>query len=91
MKTKIQTSPPAEERLVQFPGTKTDAAVDKVVLAEFALGTLAGVISFTAAVLTTVVEVPGLWRYFWLTVCIAAFACAFCLIVQGSRNFGRRS
>jgi hypothetical protein len=71
--------------------TKRETTVDKLVLAEFAFGTLAGVISFVAAVFTTVVEVPGPWRSFWLLICIASFACALGLIVAGARNFGKRS
>ena len=67
--------------------TKTDAAVDNLVLLEYAFGTLAGVIASTSAVLTTVVESLGFWRYFWLTVCIVSFVCATCLIIQGTRNF----
>jgi hypothetical protein len=77
--------------LFQFPETKDETVIDKVVLTEFALGTLAGIISYTAAILTTFVETAGFWRYFWLTVCIAAFACACCLIVLGCQNFGKRS
>ena len=69
--------------------TKTVTSVDKLVLAEFALGTLAGVIAYMAAVLTTIVESPGFWRYFWLTVCVTTFVCATCLIIEGTRNFYR--
>jgi hypothetical protein len=71
--------------------TKRETAADKLVLAEFAFGTLAGVISFVAAIFTTVVEVPGPWRSFWLLICIATFACAAGLIVAGTRNFGKRA
>jgi hypothetical protein len=71
--------------------TKRETAADKLVLAEFAFGTLAGVISFVAAVLTTVVEVPGPWRSFWLLICIATFACSVGLIVAGTRNFAKRA
>jgi hypothetical protein len=71
--------------------TKRETATDKLVLAEFAFGTLAGVISFVAAVVTTVVEVPGPWRSFWLLICIATFACAVGLIVAGTSNFGKRA
>src|SRR5580692_4405654 len=70
---------------------KHETAADTLVLAEFAFGTLAGVISFVAAVFTTVVEVPGPWRSFWLLICIASFACAIGLIVAGARNFGKRA
>ena len=47
----------------QLPGqlhlTKSQASGDKLVLAEFCFGSLAGVIAFLGSVLTTVVEVPG--------------------------------
>jgi hypothetical protein len=79
---------------LQDPGqlylTKRDTAVDKLVLAEFAFGTLAGVISYVAAVITTVVTVPGLWRSLSLLLCLASFGCAVVLIAQGARNFGKR-
>ena len=71
--------------------TKGETSVDKLVLAEFAFGTLAGVISFVAAVITTVVAVPGPWRSFWLAICIASFVCAVGLIAEGARNFGKRA
>ena len=74
----------------QYHATKGETIADRLVLAEFAFGTLAGVISFVAAVLTTVVEVPGLWRSFWLIVCIVTFLCALGLIVEGARNFAQR-
>jgi hypothetical protein len=87
MKRNLQMLAPVKKHLIQCSGTKTDAAVDNLVLVEFALGTLAGVISYTSAVLTTFVESPGFWRYFWLMVCIATFVCATCLIIEGTRNF----
>jgi hypothetical protein len=71
--------------------TKRETTADKLVLADFAFGTLAGVISFVAAVLTTVVEVPGPWRSFWLLICIASFACALGLIIAGTTYFGKRA
>ena len=70
---------------------KSETAVDRLVLAEFAFGTLAGVISYVAAILTTFVEVHGFWRAFWLAICIASFLCAFGLIAGGARNFGKRA
>ena len=89
MKIEIRPFPshnPSELHLI-----KRETAADKLVLAEFAFGTLAGVISFVAAVITTVVEVPGPWRSFWLLICIASFACAVGLIAAGARNFGKRA
>ena len=85
MKTEIQ--PFSSQNANQFQLTKREAVADKRVLAEFAFGTLAGVISFVTAVLTTVVEVSGLWRSFWLTICIASFACAVALVTEGTRHF----
>lgn len=70
--------------------TKGETSADKLVLAEFAFGTLAGVISFVAAIFTTVVAVPGPWRSFWLTICLASFVCAAGLVADGARNFGGR-
>ena len=71
--------------------TKTDLVADKRVLAEFGFGTLAGVISFVAAVFTTVVEIPGFWRSFWLMICITSFVCAVALVTEGTRHFEGRS
>jgi hypothetical protein len=88
MKIEIRPFPshnPSELHLI-----KRETAADNLVLAEFAFGTLAGVISFVAAVITTVVEVPGPWRSFWLLICIVTFACAVGFIVEGTRNFGKR-
>jgi hypothetical protein len=70
---------------------KSETATDRLVLAQFAFGTLAGVISYVSAILTTFVEVHGFWRPLWLAVCIASFLCAFGLIAEGARNFGKRA
>jgi hypothetical protein len=59
--------------------------------ADFAFGTLAGVISYVAAILTNFVEVHGFWRPLWLAICIASFICAAGLIAEGARNFGKRA
>jgi len=88
MKTEIQRF--TNKNAGRLPLTKRETAADKLVLAQFAFGTLAGVISFIAAIFTTVVAVAGSWRSFWLTVCLASFACAIGLIVEGARNFGKR-
>ena len=89
MKTEIQ------HIRLQDPGvlhpTNRETAVDRLVLTEFAFGTLAGVISYVAAILTTFVEIHDFWRPFWLVICIASFACAAGLITQGARNFGKRA
>ena len=70
---------------------KSETAIDRLVLAEFAFGTLAGVISYVAAILTTFVEVHGFWRPLWLAICIASFICATGLISEGARNFETRA
>src|SRR5260370_18846775 len=88
---KIEIRPFPNHDASELHLTKRVTATDKLVLAEFAFGTLAGVISFVAAVFTTVVEVPGPWRSFWLLICIASFACAVGLIAAGARNFGKRA
>jgi hypothetical protein len=45
-----------------------------------------GVVSFVAAVLTTVVESGGFWQYFWLGACILFFVCAMSLVILASRD-----
>ena len=89
MKTEIQ--PFSNENASQFYLTKTDLVADRRVLAEFGFGTLAGVISFVAAVFITVVEIPGFWRSFWLMICISSFVCAVALVTEGTRHFEGRS
>ena|ERR1700736_2640349 len=88
---KLQIRPFPNHNPSELQLTKQETVADNLVLAEFAFGTLAGVISFVAAVITTVVELPGPWRSFWLLICIATFACAVGLIVAGTRNFGKRA
>ena len=75
----------------QLHPTKRETARDRRVLADFAFGTLAGVISYVAAMLTTFVEVHGFWRPFWLVICVASFICATGLIAEGAINFGKRA
>jgi hypothetical protein len=89
MKTEIK-----EIRLhdpAQLHPAKSETAVDRLVLTEFAFGTLSGVISYVAAILTNFVEVHGFWRPLWLAICIASFICAAGLIAEGARNFGKRA
>ena len=69
--------------LAQSPETARDSRV----LIEIFLGTLAGILSYFAAVVTTVVEPAGLWRYVWFAICIATFGVACSVIVTGCRNF----
>jgi hypothetical protein len=78
---------PGKKHSIERFDSKTDVTVDNLVLLEFALGALAGVIAYTCAVLTTVIVSVGFWRYVWLTVCIATFVCATCLIIEGTRTF----
>ena len=88
---KNEIQPVKDEHSTHIHLTKGETGVDKLVLAEFAFGTLAGVIAYVAATLTTFVEVHGFWRPFWLVICIASFACATGLIVEGARNFSKRA
>jgi hypothetical protein len=75
----------------QLQPKKRETATDRRVLVEIGFGTLAGVISYIAAMLTTFVEVHGFWRPFWLAVCIGSFICAVALISEGVRKFGKRA
>ena len=88
---KNEIQPVNDEYSTHIHPTKGETSADKLVLAEFAFGTLAGVIAYVAATLTTFVEVHGIWRPFWLVICIGSFACATGLIVEGTRNFGKRA
>jgi hypothetical protein len=83
MKTNLETDGRALKHLAQSPET----ALDSRVLIEIFLGTLAGILSYVAAVVTTVVEPAGFWQYVWLGICIATFAVAVSLIVLACRNF----
>jgi hypothetical protein len=86
MKTNTMTLPPAQERNFRCSET-TDTAI----LVKLSWATLAGVLSYVAAVFTTVLELGGFWRYFWLGICLATFACACFLIVRACRDFGNRT
>jgi len=87
MKTNTLTFPPAQERIFRFPETTTDTAI----LVKLSWATLAGMLSYVAAVFTTVLELGGFWQYFWLGICIVTFAGAGLLIVLACRDFGNRT
>jgi hypothetical protein len=91
MRTNILTLPSAEERSSRLPETRTETAVDTEMLVKFAWAALAGVLSYIAAVFTTVLELGGFWQYSWLGICLATFGCACFLIVQACRRFGDHS
>jgi hypothetical protein len=91
MKTTVTTLLPAQERILRFPETTTETAVDTAILVKLFWAALAGVLSYIAAVFTTVLELGGFWQYFWLGICLATFACACFLIVLACRDFGNRS
>ena len=83
MKTNLGTDGPALKHPVQSPETALDARI----LIEIFLATLAGVLSYVAAVLTTVVEPAGLWQYVCLGICIVNFIAACFFVVLACRNF----
>lgn len=83
MKTNLVANGREHTHLAQSPETARDSRI----LIEIFLGTLAGVLSYFAAVMTTVVEPAGLWQYVWLGICIASFGVACLLIVTACRNF----
>lgn len=83
MKTNLVADGRERTPLAQSPETARDSRI----LIEIFLGTLAGILSYFAAVITTVVEPVGHWQYVWLGICIATFAVAVFLIVTACRNF----
>ncbi len=86
MKRNTLTLFPAQKRIFRCSET-TDTAI----LVKLFWATLAGVLSYVAAVFTTVLELGGFWQYFWLGICLVTFACAGLLIVLACREFGNRS
>jgi hypothetical protein len=83
MKTDLVANGREHRHLAQSLETASDSRV----LIEIFLGTLAGILSYVAAVMTTVVEPAGICRYVWLGICIATFGVACLLIVTACRNF----
>jgi hypothetical protein len=88
MRAPILIIPPAAEHSSRFPKTTAETGVDTTILIKFAWATLAGVLSYVAAVFTTVLELGGFWQYFWLGICLTAFACACLLVVLAGQDFG---
>jgi hypothetical protein len=58
---------------------------------EIVMGDSTGVLSYVAAVFTTVLELGGFWQYLWLGICLVTFACSGLLIVLACWDFGNRS
>jgi hypothetical protein len=83
MKTDVVANGREHRHLAQSPETARDSRI----LIEIFLGTLAGILSYFAAVMTTVVEPAGLWQDVWLGICIATFGVAVFLIVTACRIF----
>jgi hypothetical protein len=83
MKKNLAANGPVLKHPVQSPETVLDTRV----LIEIFLAALAGVLSYVAAVLTTVVEPAGLWQYVCLGICIATFIAACFLVILACRNF----
>jgi hypothetical protein len=82
----MKPNPAPISKANQNPTPSPDVALDGRILVELFLGTLAGILAYVSAVITTVVESGGLWQSFWLWVCIATFASAcFFIIRAGSR------
>jgi|GEM_PF-6699349 hypothetical protein len=62
------------------PGSPEATTIAKIVGAG-----VTGVLSYVAAILTTVVE-AGFWQYVWLGICVALFVCAMSLVILASRD-----
>jgi hypothetical protein len=80
------TLPPTQQRIFRC-SEKTNTAI----LVKLSWATLAGVLSYIAAVFTTVLELGGFWQYVWSGICLVTFVCAGLLIVLACRDFGNRS
>jgi hypothetical protein len=83
MKTNLSTNGPVLKHLAQ----SSETVLETRVLIGISLATLAGVLSYVAAVLTTVVEPAGPWQYICLGICIANFIAACFFVVLACRNF----
>jgi hypothetical protein len=80
------TLTPTQQRIFRC-SEKTDTNI----LVKLSWATLAGVLSYIAAVFTTVLELGGFWQYFWLGICLVTFACSCFLIVRACRDFDNRT
>ena len=78
MKINLSRSPATGKSVPRSPEGTT--------LAKIVAASLTGIISFVAAVLTTVVESGGFWQYFWLGSCILSFICAATLVILASKE-----
>ena len=83
----MKTNLGANGRVLKHPVQSPETALDRRVLIEIFLATLSGVLSYVAAVFTTVVEPAGRWQYVCLAVCIATFSAACFFVVLACRNF----
>jgi hypothetical protein len=73
MKLNLSDLPSTDQRL---PKSTEGTTTAKIVGAG-----VTGMLSFVAAMFTTIVETGGFWQYFCLGVCILFFVCAFSLVI----------
>jgi hypothetical protein len=73
MKLNLSDLPSTDQRL---PKSTEGTTTAKIVGAG-----VTGMLSFVAAMFTTIVETGGFWQYFCLSVCILFFVCAFSLVI----------
>jgi hypothetical protein len=78
MKIQLSHVPTTDQRPSRFPEATTIAKLIGFVVA--------GMLCIFAAILTTVVESGGFWQYFWLSVCISLFVCAFSMVVWATKD-----
>ena len=59
-------------------------------LALLCFTTLFGLLSIVAAINTTVLTLSADWRYFWLAICLLAFALSLTFIILFERSYKKK-
>ena len=78
MKMNLLHPPAAGQALRRSPEAST--------IAKLVGAGVTGILSFVAAVFTTVVESGGFWQYFWLGACILFFLCAMSFVIFAGKD-----
>jgi len=59
-------------------------------LARLCFTTFFGLLSIVAAMFTTILPLSAGWRYFWLTICIFAFALSLTCIILFEQSYKKK-
>jgi hypothetical protein len=77
MNALLHTKYPSVERVVS--SERSVEVTEKRSLALLCFTTLSGLLSFVAAMFTTMLPLSAGWRYFWLVICVVTFGlCVSC-------------